>query len=192
MDVTTTNDIRHRLHRYDMAVQETRDHAPERSSFGQYRAGAPYFEQYPLRAALDIDDDASCDAVILREYWEEYDRITQDLENFERAAGRAYREELYKDLTVYAEMHRTAICCHELGMGDMNEIASPSLRVDIGILIWELHLEFPLADLEYEVTLLDTALRHICEAERSAPTVLPVPWQQYSRSRIKKERAGAR
>ena len=38
MDTTTTYDIRHRLHLYDTAVQETRDHALERSSFGRYRA----------------------------------------------------------------------------------------------------------------------------------------------------------
>ena len=94
MDTTTTYDIRHRLHRYDTAVQETRDHALERSSFGRYRAGAPYFAQYPLREILaSFKGDAA-----LTEALAEYDRITRELKIVERTGGRAYREELFRDL----------------------------------------------------------------------------------------------
>ena len=83
MDTTTTDDIRHRLHRYDTAVQETRDHALERSSFGRYRAGAPYFEQYPLREILaSFRGDAALTGSLA-----EYDRITRDL-RISRTHGR--------------------------------------------------------------------------------------------------------
>ncbi len=156
----------HRLHRYDAAVQETRDHAPERSSFGRYRAGAPYFEQYPLREVLaSFLGDAALTGALA-----EYDRITRDLRSLERQGGRAYREELCRDLSAYVEAYRTLLCYHELGMCDEGGSADLSIRDEIAILLLELRRDFSLADIEQEVALLDDALRTIREAGRS---VLP-------------------
>ncbi|MFA6364182.1 hypothetical protein [Methanoregula sp.] len=198
MDITTNDDIRHRLHRYDRAVQETRDHTFERSSFGRYRAGAPYFEQYPLREALThFKGDVALTGTLA-----EYKRITRELEAVERAGGRACREELFRDLCAYTEAYRTMLCYHEMGMDCPEEFTDLRIRDMIGILLLELKKDFSLAGIEQEVSLLDEARRNICEAERavqpaqarserSTGTSDP-SWQQYPFSRQQKERAGFR
>lgn len=94
MDTTTIDDIGHRMQWYGTAVQEIRDHASERSSFGRYRAGAPYFEQYPLRSVLaSFKGEAALTGAPA-----EYERITHELKIVERMGGRACREELFRDL----------------------------------------------------------------------------------------------
>jgi len=195
MDITTTDDIRHRLHCYDRAVQETRDHTFERSSLGRYRAGAPYFEQYPLREVLDsFKSDAAFTGALA-----EYERITRELESMERAGGRAYREELFRDLCAYTEAYRTILCYHEMGMDCPEDITDLRIRDMIGILFLELNKDFSLAGIEQEVALLDEAYRNIREAkgaakvlsERATGTSDP-SWQQYPSSRQQKERAGFR
>lgn len=155
MDLHNCEDIRSRLDRYADAVRETREHAAERSSFGRYRAGAPYFEQYPLRAALA--GVAHGNGKLLQEYWGTYERITQELESPSYAEDRAYREELYRDLVAYVDVYQSAVCCSGLGMGDHEEIAPAAIRDDIGILLLELKGEFPRDALEQEVSLLDLA-----------------------------------
>ena len=195
MDITTTDDIRHRLHCYDRAVQEIRDHTFERSSLGRYRAGAPYFEQYPLREVLDsFKSDAAFTGALA-----EYERITRELESMERAGGRAYREELFRDLCAYTEAYRTILCYHEMGMDCPEDITDLRIRDMIGILFLELNKDFSLAGIEQEVALLDEAYRNIREAkgaakvlsERATGTSDP-SWQQYPSSRQQKERAGFR
>jgi len=195
MDITTTNDIRHCLHRYDMAVEETRDHTFERSSFGRYRAGAPYFEQYPLREVFSsFEGDAALTGALA-----EYDRITRELEAMERAGGRAYREELFRDLCAYTESYRTMLCYHEMGMDCPEDITDLRIRDMIGILLLELNKDFSLAGIEQEVALLDEACRNIREAEGTAQELSEratgasdPSWQQYPSSRQQKERAGFR
>jgi hypothetical protein len=151
------NDIRSRLHRYGTAVSETRSHAGERSSFGRYRAGAPYFEQYPLRAALR--EAVATGVTLPEEFCKEYDRTTQELAAPDLEGSRAYREELYRDLVSCIEVYRTAISFHELGTGSLSDLVPPSLRQEIGILLCELKKDFSLGDLECEVGMLDAALR---------------------------------
>ena len=198
MDTTTSDDILNLLHRYDAAVQETRDHAPERGSFGRYRAGAPYFEQYPLREVLaSFLGDAALTGALA-----EYDRITRDLRSLERLGGRAYREELCRDLSAYVEAYRTLLCYHELGMCNDRGSADLSIRDEIAILLLELRRDFSLADIEQEVGLLDDALRTIREAgcpvlpaenppDGATGTSDPL-WQQYSRVHGNKEQIGFR
>ena len=198
MDITTNDDIRYRLHRYDRAVQETRDHALERSSFGRYRASAPYFEQYPLREVLTpFKGDAALAGAL-----GEYERITRELEAVERAGGRACREELFRDLSTYTEAYRTMLCYHEMGMDCPEEITDLRIRDMIGILLLELKKDFSLAGIEQEVSLIDEARRNIREAEGAAQpaqalsersTGTPdLSWQQYPSSRQQKERVGFR
>jgi hypothetical protein len=198
MDTTTPDDIRHRLHRYDKAVQETRDHALKRSSFGRYRAGAPYFEQYPLREVMaSMRGDAALTGALA-----EYERITRELEAVEHAGGRAYREELFHDLSVYTEAYRTMLCYHELGMYGTGGITDLRIRDEIGILLQELQKDFSLTDIEQEIALLDEALRNIRTAERTGTPGQDTPksangpsdplWQQYPHSLRQKERAGFR
>ena len=176
-------------------MQETRDHTFERSSLGRYRAGAPYFEQYPLREVLDsFKSDAAFTGALA-----EYDRITRELETVERAGGRAYREELFRDLCAYTEAYRTILCYHEMGMDCPEDITDLRIRDMIGILFLELNKDFSLAGIEQEVALLDEAYRNIREAkgaaqvlsERATGTSDP-SWQQYPSSRQQKERAGFR
>jgi hypothetical protein len=198
MDKPTDEDIRHRLHRYDRAVQETRDHASEFSSFGRYRAGAPYFEQYPLRELLSFagSNATFTEALAL------YGRITRELEAVERTGGRAYREELFCDLSRYTEAYRSLLCYHELGMHGTGGFTGCGVREEIGILLLELRKDFSLADIEREVAHLDEAHRIICEAgspvqqaqelpDRSTGTSAP-GWQQCPPSNRQKERAGFR
>jgi hypothetical protein len=198
MDITTTDDIRHRLHCYDMAVQEIHDHAPERCSFGRYRAGAPYFEQYPLREVLaSFKGDAALTPAQV-----EFERITHELETVERAGGRAYREELFRDLSAYTEAYRTMLCYHEMGMDCAGEIADLWIRDEIGILLLELRKDFSLTDIEQEVRLLDEAYRNIRVTERTATPAQELSerstgtsnlsWQQYPSSRQQKKLAGFR
>jgi hypothetical protein len=196
MDITPTDDIRHRLHRYDMAVQEICEHAQKRSSFGQYRAGAPYFEQYPLREVLtSFEGDTALTGAL-----DEYERITRELETVEHAGGRAYREELFRDLCAYTEAYRTMLCYHEMGMDCPEEITDIRIRDMIGILLLELKKDFSLAGIEQEVALLDEAHRNISEAERTVQPAQALSerstsdpsWQQYPSSRQQKEWAGFR
>jgi hypothetical protein len=198
MDTPTTDAIRHRLHQYDTAVQETRDHAAERSSFGRYRAGAPYFEQYPLHEVLaPFGGNAALMGSLA-----EYDRITRDLESLECVGGRTFREELFRDLSAYVEAYRTLLCYHESGMCGVKGSADLSIRDEIAILLLELRRDFLLADIEREVALLDDALRTIREAGYSVPPVENHPdgaagasdplWQQYFPARRPKEQIGFR
>lgn len=198
MDITTTDDIRHRLHRYETAVQETRDHARKRSSFGRYRAGAPYFEQYPLREVLSsFKGDAALTGALAG-----YERITRELEAMERAGGQAYREELFRDLSAYTEAYRTMLCYHEMGMDCPEDITDLRIRDMIGILLRELRKDFSLDDIEQEISLLDESQRNIREAERTVQPAQELSagstgtsdpfWQQCPSSRQQKERAGFR
>ena len=198
MDTTITDAIRYHLDRYDTAVQETRDHAPERCSFGRYRAGAPYFEQYPLRDVLaSFGGNAAFKGSLA-----EYDRITRDLESLEHQGGRTYREELFRDLSAYVEAYRTLLCYHELGMCGSGRSADLSIRDEIAILLLELRRDFSLSDIEQEVALLDDALRTIREAGHSVPPVENPPdgatvtsdalWQKYPRAWRQKEQIGFR
>jgi len=174
MDPTIRDDIRSRLCRYGMAVREAREHPRERSSFGRYRAGAPYFERYALRAAFDAT--AASGTVVPEELREEYDRVTRDLASPGCGGSRAYRDELWHDLVAYTEVYRSAICCRELGMGDICTQAGPELRAEIGILLTELEGEYPLADLSIEISHLDAMLAAIRGAEPArAPGNLTVP-----------------
>jgi len=58
-------------------------------------------------------------------------------------------------------VYRTAISFHELGTGSLSDLAPPSLRQEIGILLCELKKDFSLGDLECEVGTLDAALRAV-------------------------------
>ncbi|MFA7694943.1 MAG: hypothetical protein WCX63_05370 [Methanoregula sp.] len=198
MDTTITDDIWHCLNRYGNTVQETRDHAAERSSFGRYRAGAPYFEQYPLRRVLaSVQEDAVFTGALA-----EYKRITCEFQAVERAGGRKYREELFHDLFAYTEAYRTLLCYHELGMHGAEGIADLRIRDEIGVLLLELRKDFSLAEIEQEVTLLDDTIKNIREAERTVQPVQELPqgstgmsdprWQQYPSSPKKQEQAGFR
>jgi hypothetical protein len=199
MDTTTTDDIARHLHRFATAVQETRANAPERSSFGRYRAGAPYFEQYPLRRLMDSSESSILFTPALQD---EYRRISADLAALERERGRAYREELFRDLSAYTEAYRTMLCYLELGLCDAGEIAGHLLREEIGVLISELEGEFPLSDIGGLVTRLDEAFRSIREFSCSFP-LAPEPsgkvairdnttpiWQCQCSSRAPGERTG--
>ncbi|HVP97253.1 hypothetical protein [Methanoregula sp.] len=164
MDTTTTDDITRRLHRFATAVQETRTHASERCTFGRYRAGAPYFEEYPLRSLMDpVREDARITPV----HREEYRRALADLASLEKEGGRAYREELLADLSAYTEAYRTLICCHELGLCSPDSILQDPLREEIAVLLVELSGEFPLRDISALVASLDETL---CILRRSPVT----------------------
>jgi len=201
METPTIDDIWNRLHRYETAVHETRDHLSECSSFGRYRIGSPYFEQYPLRAALDtFKDDVRITGALA-----EYERITRELEFFESKGGKACRERLYCDLLAYTEAYRTMLCYHEFGMDYEGGITDSPIREEIGILLWELRKDFPTDDIEREISYLDTIFRTIREVERTEYAVISgtdtpggatgssdPPWQQYPSSRRQKEQAGFR
>ena len=119
----------------------------ERSSFGRYRAGAPYFAQYPLREVLaSFKGDAALTGALA-----EYDRITRNLESLERREGQAYREELYHDLSMYTEAYRTLLCYHEMGMYGAGGLTDFRIREEIGILLLELQRDFSLTDIEQEL-----------------------------------------
>lgn len=152
MDEMLIDNIRNRLERYGIAIRETRDHATELTSFGRYRAGAPYFAKYPLHGMLDfaVNDDPSL-TLLNREY----ERITRELKHLEEVGGRAYREELYRDLIAYTEAYRTLLCFQDLCVYETGSVQLPTLRDEIGILILELRRDFSLTGIEREIAYLD-------------------------------------
>jgi hypothetical protein len=156
MDTTTTDDITHRLHRFAIAVQETHAHASECSTFGRFRAGAPYFEQYPLRRLLDSCEE---NALVTRALWDKYRRINADLTALEREGGRQFREDLFCDLSCYTDAYRAMLCWHELGCGDADGIAR--LREDLAILLLELEGEFRTSGIRALIASLDIAFRSL-------------------------------
>jgi hypothetical protein len=144
MDTVTTDDIASRLRCFAMAVEETRTHAEERSAFGQYRAGAPYFAQYPLRRLMSSGEAADR---LSPEHHAEFGCIIRELTALEQEGGRLYREELFRDLSAYAEAYRTLLCYHELGLCPLDGIAHAPFRKEIAVLLAELAGEFPLDDI---------------------------------------------
>ncbi len=194
MDKTLFDDIRHRMHQYRTAIREIRDHASERSSLGMYRAGAPYFIQYPLR---DILASAQGDDPHLETFRAEYDTITRDLKTLESEGGRAYREELFRELNSCTEAYRTRICFYEMSMGENGCSLDFSIREEIGILLLELRRDFPLTDLEREIAYLDDTLEKICMAVNESPDKQSVDkshtdWQKFCGHSHQKETAGLR
>jgi len=197
MDTTPPDDIACRLQRFATAVQETRTHAAERCSFGRYRAGAPYFEEYRLRPLMEAGGK---DVRITPEDRKEYRRIRTDLTVLEKEGGRAFREELLADLSAYTEAYRTLLCCHELCLCSIGGILQDPLREEIAVLLAELSGEFPLNDISALVSGLDETL---CILKRSAGTGTagadpaggaagPVPpWQPLCSSPRTRERTGS-
>jgi hypothetical protein len=197
MDTVIPDDIALRLHRFATAVQETRIHAAERSSFGRYRAGAPYFEQYPLRQLMDSGEGNALFTPALRQ---EFGRISADLLVLEQEGGKAYRNELFRDLSHYTEAYRTMLCYHELGLCSAAGISHDPLREEIAVLLHVLEGECSTADISALVASLDDAFRSFsvptCMAvpdpyEEAAGGGIPVPvWQRQCRSHLTGERTG--
>jgi hypothetical protein len=152
MDAVTIDDITSRLRCFAMAVKETRTHAAERSAFGKYRAGAPYFALYPLRSLLSSSETA---ARLSPEHHAEFGRVSRELAALEQVGSRAYREELFHDLSAYVEAYRTLLCYHELRLCPLDGIAHNPLREEIAVLVAELAGEFPLDDIRTLVASLD-------------------------------------
>ena len=152
MDTVTIDDITSRIRCFAEAVKETRTHAAERSAFGKYRAGVPYFALYPLRSLLSSSETA---ARLSPEHHAEFGRVSRELAALEQGGGRAYREELFRDLSTYVEAFRTLICYHELGLCPLDGIAHDPLREEIAVLLAELAGEFPLDDIRALVASLD-------------------------------------
>ncbi len=198
MDATTADDIARLIDRYERAVRETRTFSAERHSFGRYRAGAPYFERSFLHQLVESCNGDELFTPALRE---KYERIQADFALLEREGGRAYREELFHDLSVYTEAYRTMICYHELGICDADEIADSSIREEIGILLDELDGEFPTSEITALIVRLDDELRSIqwssCTvrtasntSEEEAKDLSGPAWQRQSCSRRSGERTG--
>lgn len=167
MDTVTPDDITCRLRHFATAVKETRTHAAERSAFGRYRAGAPYFALYPLRRLMASGEtEARCSP----EHHAEFGRISRDLAALEEESGSAYRKELFSDLFVYTEAYRTLFCYHELGMCSLAGIARDPLREEIAVLLAELEGEFPLEEIRALVAGLDETL---CLLHRSSSSGIP-------------------
>jgi len=152
MDTLATDNIASRLRRFATAVEETRTHAGERSAFGRYRAGAPYFALYPLRSLMFSGETVSR---VFPQHREEFGRIIRELAALEEEGGRAYRGELFRDLSAYTEAYRTLLCYQELGLCSPAAIAQDPLREEIAILLAELAGEFPLDDIRALVASLD-------------------------------------
>ena len=152
MDTVTTSDIASRLRCFATAVQETRTHAAERSAFGKYRAGAPYFALYPLRSLLS---SAGTAGRFSPEHHAEFECIGRELAALEQEGGREFRSELLRDLSASTEAYRTLLCYHEMGLCSLAGIARDPLREEIAILLAELAGEFPLDDIRALLTSLD-------------------------------------
>jgi hypothetical protein len=180
-------------------VQETRAHASECSTFGRYRAGAPYFEKYPVLRLLDSYGENS---PFTRALWDENRRIIADLAVLEHEGGRQYREDLFCDLTCYTDAYRAMLCYHELGCRDIDGIARLLLREEIAILLLELEGEFRTSDIRALIASLDEAFRTFTGSSFTESPVygspgkasagdFPAPaWQRQSSPRVSRERTG--
>jgi hypothetical protein len=171
MDPLTSDDLSCLLHCFATAVQETRTHATERSAFGRYRAGAPYFAQYRVRRLIPPEGKS---ALLTPGFHKEFGRISRELGALEQEGGREYREELFCDLSAYTEAYRTLLCYYELGLCSIDGILHDPLREEIAILLAELAGEFPLDDIHALVTGLDETFCILCQSSGTG-TSLPDP-----------------
>jgi hypothetical protein len=106
MDTTASGYIRHRLERYEAAIDHTRATLRETPAPGDLAASAPYAEQCAIPVLLDsLAGDP--DEQVLRE---DFFRITRKLEVFARESGPLYRARLFNDLEYLVHAYHASAC----------------------------------------------------------------------------------
>jgi hypothetical protein len=155
MDTTASGYIRHRLERYESAIDHTRVRLRETWYPGNLAASAPFAEQCAIPVLLDsLAGDP--DEQVLRE---EFFRITRKLEVFARESGPGYRAKLFSDLEYLVHEYH-AFACHA-GIGNLrNGIATdPCRRRLINLLLSELAGDHDVSGIEALLALIDDNLR---------------------------------
>lgn len=163
MNIPITDEIRHHLHTFDVAVRETREHLTELDSLGRYRASAPYIEKYCLIDLLaSHDPDETFRATVTREF----EKIAGDLSALERLGGKKYRDQLFADLCVYTECYYAALCYSECRICDMDADRDLFMRDTIAALQRELQNDYDLVAIGQKVAALDDAVQRMVAGTR--------------------------
>jgi len=178
MDSTVTDYIRHRLEKFESAIDDTSLHFSELESFGTWYASAPYYEKCMIPSLLDALSASDPVHAALRQ---EYLRIVQRLESFGNERGREYRDLLFQDLRHYAHAYHTAVC-HANLCGISPDTAPDIGRRDlIGELCRELQDDYDIAGIGTLIAMLDDNLPR---NTGPIPEGLPddAPWRSPDRS----------
>jgi hypothetical protein len=178
MDSTAADYIRHRLEKFERAIDDTSLHFSELESFGTWYASAPYYEKCMIPSLLDsLSASDPVHATLMQEYL----RIVQRLESFSNERGREYRDLLFQDLRHYTHAYHAAVChAHLCGIGP--DTALDIGRRDlIGELCRELQDDYDIAGIGALVAILDDNLpRHTGSVQEGLPD--DAPWRPPDRN----------
>jgi hypothetical protein len=152
MDTRPADYLRHRIMRYDRAIEETRDHFAELSPFGKYPASSPYCERSGILALLDsLKKDPLTGAVLLQEFHE----ADSKLQALEREMGEGYRHQLHLELSACLERYCSAVCQANLGLLKFETDHELFCRDRIFILVRELEKDHDLSGQKNLIRMLD-------------------------------------
>jgi len=174
MDTTASRYIRHRLERYEAAIDLTRARLRETPGPGTCAASAPYAEQCAIPVLLDsLAGDP--DEQVLRE---EFFRITGKLEAFARESGPGYRDMLFSDLEHLVHAYHASACHAGIGNLPNGSAADPCRRRLINLLLAELARDHDLSGIAALLALIDDNLRRSMTAMGKDTTGSPAPGHQ--------------
>jgi hypothetical protein len=155
MDTTASGYIRHRLERYEAAIDHARATLRETPAPGNLAASAPYTEQCAIPVLLDsLAGDP--DERVLRE---EFFRITRKLEAFARESGPGYRASLFCDLEYLVQEYHASACHAGICNLRHGTATDPCRRHLISLLLAELAGDHDVSGIRTLLALVDDNLQ---------------------------------
>jgi len=155
MDTPASRYIRHRLERYEAAIDHTRATFRETPASGNLAASVPYAEQCAIPVLLDsLAGDP--DERVLRE---EFLRITRKLEVFARESGPVYRASLFCDLENLVHAYHASACHAGICNLRHGTATDPCRRRLINLLLSELARDHDVSGIRALVASIDDNLR---------------------------------
>jgi hypothetical protein len=165
MDNDQINYLRHRLERYEKSIQETDEHFDQLECFGRYRACSPFFEKSGISLLIDALK-SECDECDI--FWQEFDRINEELTSFETRKGHVYRDLLYADLKSYVAAYHSALCCADISLLSIERDHDQFKREEIRVLLAELQKDHDTREIEIFVTSLDRQFLQMAEPAKGS------------------------
>lgn len=144
--------IRHRLQKFEQAVDDTSLHLPDLPDSGRWCASAPYYEKCMIQVLLNSSDIPGDDYSSLQQ---DYLRIVNKLESFRDRKGQVYRDLLLSDLRNHVYAYHAEVCYANLGNAGTNAGNGLSYRELIDELCRELKEYYDLSAIEALIALLD-------------------------------------
>lgn len=171
MDNDQITYLRHRLERYEKSIKETDEHFDQLECFGRYRACSPFFEKSGIPLLIDAlkSDGDVCDR-----FWQEFDRINEELTSFETRKGHAYQDLLYADLKSYVAAYHSALCCADISLLSIECDHDLFKREEIQVLLAELQKDHDIREIKFLVLSLDELFLQMTEPLHGSPSKKPL------------------